>query len=57
MAKARNKNNAKHGSSVRAVDEVRTKLASPGEFIPCDWSIAQKERSEVRNRGSEKESR
>jgi hypothetical protein len=56
MAKAGNKNNAKHGSNLRAVDEVRTKLASPREFILHGWSIAQNQRSEVRNLASEKES-
>jgi hypothetical protein len=48
-------NNAKHGSNLRAVDGVRTKLASPCEFIPRSISIARNQRSEVRNRGSEKE--
>jgi len=52
---SQNKNNAKHGSNLRAVDEVRTKLASPREFIPRRLSIAQNQRSEVTNRGSEKE--
>src|SRR5687768_301654 len=49
MAKARNKNNAKHGSNLRAGAELRTKLASLREFFPPQLVL----RSTYRNGGEE----